>query len=341
MDSRGPPAGPPAAAGPQVSSGAPRSGACKCQCCSAPSIGQGCPMSGRVVRFFSAAGWTPTPPARWRGRGLRAVRADGSVRPGARARGRGGARRGARRSASCGTSSSTSISRHSAAPRWSATARSRRTASSTTPAFRRPTCRRATRSSCRWRLAWAEVLGAEAIVHRRQRARLLGLSRLPAGVPRGVRDGWPRWRPGRRRRAAARDPRAAAAPVQGATSSARASRSGLDYGLTHSCYDPDPAGGAVRPCDSCRLRARGFAEAGVADPALRDRAGHDRTPLLHGSVPAEFDAERHARRATLTAGRAVVLDRTAFYPTSGGQPFDTGTLGDAARRRRRSTGTMA
>ena len=44
---------------------------------------------------------------------------------------------------------------------------------------------------------------------------------------------------------------------------------GLDYGLTHSCYDPDPAGNACQRCDSCRLRARGFAQAGVPDPALR------------------------------------------------------------------------
>jgi len=44
---------------------------------------------------------------------------------------------------------------------------------------------------------------------------------------------------------------------------------GLDYGLTHSCYDPDPAGNPCQRCDSCRLRARGFAQAGVADPALR------------------------------------------------------------------------
>ena len=40
---------------------------------------------------------------------------------------------------------------------------------------------------------------------------------------------------------------------------------GLDYGLTHSCYDPGPSGPCGR-CDSCLLRAAGFAEAGVVDP---------------------------------------------------------------------------
>jgi 7-cyano-7-deazaguanine synthase len=44
---------------------------------------------------------------------------------------------------------------------------------------------------------------------------------------------------------------------------------GLDYGLTHSCYDPDPAGNPCQRCDSCRLRARGFEQVGMADPALR------------------------------------------------------------------------
>ena len=44
---------------------------------------------------------------------------------------------------------------------------------------------------------------------------------------------------------------------------------GLDYGLTHSCYDPAPDGRPCRRCDSCRLRERGFAEAGVDDPLLR------------------------------------------------------------------------
>ena len=49
---------------------------------------------------------------------------------------------------------------------------------------------------------------------------------------------------------------------------ARGGELGLDYGLTQSCYDPGPAGPCGR-CDSCVLRASGFAEAGVEDPALR------------------------------------------------------------------------
>jgi 7-cyano-7-deazaguanine synthase len=43
---------------------------------------------------------------------------------------------------------------------------------------------------------------------------------------------------------------------------------GVDYALTHSCYDPGPGGRPCGGCDSCRLRARGFAEAGIPDPAL-------------------------------------------------------------------------
>jgi 7-cyano-7-deazaguanine synthase len=43
---------------------------------------------------------------------------------------------------------------------------------------------------------------------------------------------------------------------------------GVDYGLTHSCYDPSPAGLSCGQCDSCRLRLKGFDEAGLTDPLM-------------------------------------------------------------------------
>ena len=43
-------------------------------------------------------------------------------------------------------------------------------------------------------------------------------------------------------------------------------RLGVDYSLTHSCYDPDKQGRSCGHCDSCRLRLKGFAEAGLKDP---------------------------------------------------------------------------
>ena len=47
-----------------------------------------------------------------------------------------------------------------------------------------------------------------------------------------------------------------------------AERLGLDAGLSHSCYDPAPEGAHCGLCDACRLRAKGFAEAGIADPTV-------------------------------------------------------------------------
>lgn len=41
---------------------------------------------------------------------------------------------------------------------------------------------------------------------------------------------------------------------------------GVDFSLTHTCYDPAPDGKACGRCDACRLRLKGFAEAGIADP---------------------------------------------------------------------------
>ncbi len=47
---------------------------------------------------------------------------------------------------------------------------------------------------------------------------------------------------------------------------------GIDYAGTHSCYNPGSDGRPCGRCDSCQLRARGFAEAGIADPLLSPRA---------------------------------------------------------------------
>ena len=41
---------------------------------------------------------------------------------------------------------------------------------------------------------------------------------------------------------------------------------GVDYSITHSCYDPTPSGLACGYCDSCILRKKGFREAGIKDP---------------------------------------------------------------------------
>lgn len=47
-----------------------------------------------------------------------------------------------------------------------------------------------------------------------------------------------------------------------------AERLGLDAGLSHSCYDPQPDGRHCGRCDACRLRAKGFSEAGIPDPTV-------------------------------------------------------------------------
>jgi 7-cyano-7-deazaguanine synthase len=61
------------------------------------------------------------------------------------------------------------------------------------------------------------------------------------------------------------------APLQNMTKadiSAEAARLGLDAGISWSCYDPTPDGKHCGLCDSCRLRAKGFAEAGLPDPTV-------------------------------------------------------------------------
>jgi 7-cyano-7-deazaguanine synthase len=117
-------------------------------------------------------------------------------------------------------------------------------------------------------LAWAEVVGAGAIV--------LGVNALDySGYP----DCRPEYLEAFERLAAL----ATRAGVEGVRlrvlaplihlSKAEIIRTGLDlrldYGLTHSCYDPSPDGGPCGRCDSCLLRAKGFREAGAPDPVLQ------------------------------------------------------------------------
>ena len=115
-------------------------------------------------------------------------------------------------------------------------------------------------------LAWAEVVAAEAIV--------IGVNALDY-------SGYPDCRPEYLRAFERVAALATKAGVEGRPlrivapllrlSKADIVRRGLsldlDYGLTHSCYDPLPDGRPCGHCDSCILRAKGFSEAGIKDPA--------------------------------------------------------------------------
>ncbi len=119
-------------------------------------------------------------------------------------------------------------------------------------------------------LAWAEVVGAEAIV--------IGVNALDY-------SGYPDCRPEYLRVFERLAALATKAGVEGrslrvvapllqmskADIIKRGLALGVDYGLTWSCYDPSAAGHPCGHCDSCVLRAKGFAEAGVSDPALLPR----------------------------------------------------------------------
>jgi len=115
-------------------------------------------------------------------------------------------------------------------------------------------------------LAWAEVLGAEDI--------LIGVNALDY-------SGYPDCRPEYIRAFEAMANLATKAAVEGrqrltihaplihltkAQIICRGVELGVDYGLTSSCYDPNPGGRPCGQCDSCQLRQKGFREAGLADP---------------------------------------------------------------------------
>jgi 7-cyano-7-deazaguanine synthase len=116
-------------------------------------------------------------------------------------------------------------------------------------------------------LAWAEVVGAEAIV--------IGVNALDY-------SGYPDCRPEYLRAFERLAALATKAGVEGrplkiltpllqlskADIIRRGLELGVDYGLTLSCYDPGPGGRPCGHCDSCVLRARGFAQAGAIDPTV-------------------------------------------------------------------------
>jgi 7-cyano-7-deazaguanine synthase len=116
-------------------------------------------------------------------------------------------------------------------------------------------------------LAWAEVLGAHDIV--------IGVNALDySGYP----DCRPEYVAAFEHLASLATARGVSgetfriqAPLQHMTKAEIIRRGialGLDYGLTHSCYDPAAGGRPCGRCDSCLLRAAGFADVGVADPIV-------------------------------------------------------------------------
>ena len=115
-------------------------------------------------------------------------------------------------------------------------------------------------------LGWAEVVGAEAIVIG---VNALDYSGYPDCRPEYI-EAFERLASLATRAGVEGRPFRVLAPLQHLTKAEIITRGmalGLDYGLTHSCYAPRPDGGPCGLCDSCRLRAKGFSDAGITDPA--------------------------------------------------------------------------
>jgi 7-cyano-7-deazaguanine synthase len=116
-------------------------------------------------------------------------------------------------------------------------------------------------------LGWAEVVGAQAIV---LGVNALDYSGYPDCRPEYL-DAFARMASLATRAGVEGRPLAILAPLlrfSKADIIRKGIELGLNYGLTLSCYDPGPAGAPCGHCDSCRLRARGFSEAGAHDPVL-------------------------------------------------------------------------
>ena len=304
---------------------------CPCGCSCRPTSTSGIRRRGascdRVPKAVSASQRRPRLLHRGRdrqGRRLRPLRADDPLRPGPRhARSR---RRAAWRGrlASRGSSSWTCRSRRSADRRSSATARFPRTApldDAGIPSTYVPARNTVFLSLA---MAWAEVVGADAIV--------IGVNALDY-------SGYPDCRPEYLRafeRVAALATRAGVegrplrilAPLLELSKAdiiRRGLALGVDYGLTLSCYDPVARRRAVRPLrqlpacargDSRRRGAEAIADCGPARlSAFRSADRHSMTERLYYTIPIFASSTRPLVDTVSHDGQtALVLDRTAFYP---------------------------
>ena len=279
--------------------------------------------SWRVVLLLSGGLDSVHRPARSRAReGYRAVRADGPLRPGHARRDRGGA---ARRARALGVARHLELEVHLSTFGGSALVGDGEIPKdrplTPTRAFRRPTCRRATPCFCRSRWHGPRCVGAEAIV--------IGVNALDY-------SGYPDCRPEYLARVRARWRRSRRAPASKG-GRCRSSRRcceltkadiirrglalGLDYGLTHSCYDPGARRAAVRPLRQLPSCApRGFAEAG----AHRSHISNMTERLYyHDPYLREFDADvveqtiaRGAAGASCSTGRRSIRRPAASPSTS-------------------------
>jgi 7-cyano-7-deazaguanine synthase len=112
-------------------------------------------------------------------------------------------------------------------------------------------------------LAWAEVLGCDDVFIG---VNALDYSGYPDCRPEFIRSFQQTARLGTKRAAFT-----VHAPLVNMTKAQiirRGIELGVDYSMTHSCYDPDDGGRACGRCDSCLLRKKGFADAGAADPTI-------------------------------------------------------------------------
>ena len=192
-------------------------------------------------------------------------------------------------------------------------------------------------------LAWAEVLGVERRVHRRQRARLQRLPGLPARVHRAPTSRWPTSPPRPASRAASIcEIHTPLIDLTKAQIIQRGLDLGVDYALTHSCYDPDADGRAVRdlrlvPAAPPRVRRSRARRSGARTGAgrgpddlrgqgdLLHAAGRGRPHRPPGGVLPVHGCNLWTGREKDRAGAICQFCDTDFVGTDGpaGARFDT------------------